>query len=307
MGLEAGNPVFGGTVLRRAAIQSPNFAHKVAGWNIGQDGTAEFNSIVLRGEFDGTNFIVNSAGTFGYSGTPAFGNLLFSDASTSGTDGFGNAYLSGRTVYDPLAFIALQIGGAGTQRAISWNNAPSQAGPYVAVSSINLRTLSEIDWVLPSVGQLVIGTGAAATSARLEVQGVLAAKTLDVAPAATAPPPRPTGTEPWNYVGTAGQPAFGIGWSNFGGGFASLAFRFVAAPSRCVQIKGEVTHTAAAAQTIFTLPAAYQPVSDQQFTCITNASGIVGVEVSSAGLVELLIAPSAVVTHSVDLLVSLDI
>lgn len=247
-------------------------------------------------------------GVFVYNGTPAAGNLVASTAAKAGTDQFGNAFLSGDTVYDPLAFIALQLGGAGTQRAITWSNAPSQAGPYAAVSSINLRTLNEIDWVLPPSGQLVVGTGAAATSARLEAQGAAAAGSLDCAPAATAPPAQPSGTESWNYVGAGGgQPAFGTGWSNFGGGFAQLAFRFVAAPSRCVQIKGEITHTNTAAQVIFTLPAAYRPASSQQFACVTNASAAVGVEVSSGGLVELLAAPSASATMQVDLLVSLDI
>lgn len=157
--------------------------------------------------------------------------------------------------------------------------------------------------------QLLVGKNSigSVTDSLMELQGAAAAPSLDVAPAATAPPARPAGTEPWNYVGAAGQPAFGAGWSNFGGGFAHLAFRFVAAPSRCVQVKGEVTHTAAASQTIFTLPAAYVPASSQQFTCMTSASGVVGVEVSAAGAVELLVAPAAIVTHNVDLMVSLDI
>lgn len=146
-----------------------------------------------------------------------------------------------------------------------------------------------------------------ATGALFEVQGTEATAAIDVAPAGTAPPARPAGTEPWNYVGAAGQPAFGAGWSNFGGGFAGLAFKFVASPPRSVWIKGEVTHTAVAAQTIFTLPVAYRPASSQQFVCITNTSSIIGVEVSAAGAVELLIAPAALVTHNIDLLVSLDI
>lgn len=168
MGLEAGNPVVGGTVLRREAIQSPDFAHNVSGWKIGQDGTAEFNNVVIR------NGQVISGTDLFYNGPPAAGSLVASVSAINGTDQFGNAFLSGVVVYDPLAFIALQIGGVGTQRAITWSNAPSQAGPYVAAFSINLRDLNEIDWILPSPsGQLVIGFGAATTSALLEVQGAL--------------------------------------------------------------------------------------------------------------------------------------
>lgn len=64
MGLEAGNPVVGGTVLRRAAIESPNFETGVQGWNIGQNGSAEFNAIVIRGGavISGTIYIAPSGG-----------------------------------------------------------------------------------------------------------------------------------------------------------------------------------------------------------------------------------------------------
>jgi hypothetical protein len=49
--------------------------------------------------FSGTDFVINSAGAFFYSGTPAAGNLIASIASAAGTDGFGNAYLAGITSY----------------------------------------------------------------------------------------------------------------------------------------------------------------------------------------------------------------
>lgn len=87
-----GNPVVGSTVLRRPAIQSPNFAHGLSGWTVNADGSAEFNSLVIRGEFDGTSYIMNAAGAFFYSGTPAAGNLIVAIAPASGTDAFGNAY-----------------------------------------------------------------------------------------------------------------------------------------------------------------------------------------------------------------------
>lgn len=41
------DPVTGGTVLRRAAIQSPNYVAGVSGWAINADGTAQFNAIDL--------------------------------------------------------------------------------------------------------------------------------------------------------------------------------------------------------------------------------------------------------------------
>lgn len=98
MAFNSGNPVVGGTVLRRAAIESPNFVTGVSGWEINQDGSAEFNNLTIRGTFDGTDFVINSSGAFFYSGTPALGNLIISIASSSGTDSFGNTFPEGISV-----------------------------------------------------------------------------------------------------------------------------------------------------------------------------------------------------------------
>lgn len=61
-----GNPVVGSTVLRRPAIQSPNFETGVSGWAINADGTAEFDNVTVRGEFAGTDFVLDSSGLFLY-------------------------------------------------------------------------------------------------------------------------------------------------------------------------------------------------------------------------------------------------
>jgi hypothetical protein len=88
-----GDPVVGGTVLRRAAIQSPDYVEGVSGWTINADGSAEFNDVTIRGSLVGTT-------NFSYSGTPAAGNLVqTSGIVTPGTDGFGNNYLAGDTTY----------------------------------------------------------------------------------------------------------------------------------------------------------------------------------------------------------------
>jgi hypothetical protein len=90
-----GDPVVGSTVLRRPAIQSPNFVTTVSGWTINADGSAEFNNLAIRGTFNGTDFVINSSGMFFYSPSEAAGNLIISVASSAGTDGFGNAYPKG--------------------------------------------------------------------------------------------------------------------------------------------------------------------------------------------------------------------
>lgn len=93
------NPLVGGTVLRRAAIQSPNFVQSpLAGWAINADGSAYFANLTLSGTFSGTDYVINADGSFFYSGTPSAGNLIVSIASTAGTDAFGNAYPQGINV-----------------------------------------------------------------------------------------------------------------------------------------------------------------------------------------------------------------
>lgn len=267
--------------------------------------------------------------------TAVQGIMILSVASTSGTDPVtGATYAAGLTGIDPVfgdflnstgAIINMGVGTALSQSGrIQVNQAPSNAqSPFIALYAPEENASGHLVMLMQGASpdgttrpaQLVVASGATGfgnpapvSKSLAEIQGTLAAGVLDAAPAATAPPARPAGTEPWNYVGSGGsQPAFGTGWSNFGGGFANLGFKLVPSPPRAVWIKGEVTHTATAAQTIFTLPAAYRPASNQQFICMTNASGVVGVEVSAAGLVELLVAPAAIVTHNIDLLVSLDV
>lgn len=93
-----GDPVVGSTILRRPAVQSPNFATGVSGWTINSDGSAEFNNLVIRGTFNGTDFVINSAGMFLYSGTPAKGSLIMAVSPAVGTDAFGNNYGQGFNV-----------------------------------------------------------------------------------------------------------------------------------------------------------------------------------------------------------------
>jgi len=83
MGLKPENPVVGGTVLRRAAIQSPNFVTGSAGWQISQNGDVEFNSGTFRGNIVGGSLYI-------YSGVPALGNPPIFWASKGLVDPFGN-------------------------------------------------------------------------------------------------------------------------------------------------------------------------------------------------------------------------
>jgi hypothetical protein len=60
--------------------------------------------IVITGStFEGTDFVIDSAGEFFYSGTPAAGNLVESVASAAGVDSFGNNYIGGHATYAAFA------------------------------------------------------------------------------------------------------------------------------------------------------------------------------------------------------------
>jgi len=96
MGEGFNNQIIGGlTKLIRQAIQSPNFVSGSSGWTVNKDGSAEFNSITIRGKI-----IIQSSlgGIFVYRSTPAAGNLIFTVTNASGVDPYGNAYSSGVTV-----------------------------------------------------------------------------------------------------------------------------------------------------------------------------------------------------------------
>lgn len=97
-GLGFGDPVTSGIFLLIPAIRSPGYVPGVTGWTINQDGTAEFNSLSIRGTFTGTDFIINSAGVFFYSGVPAAGNLIVAITQSAGVDAFGNPYIEGLTL-----------------------------------------------------------------------------------------------------------------------------------------------------------------------------------------------------------------
>lgn len=65
---------------------------------------------IFQGQFDGTDFIINSAGAFFYNGAPANGNLIASIASAPGTDGFSNPYEAGITSYTGIQIVQLLNG-----------------------------------------------------------------------------------------------------------------------------------------------------------------------------------------------------
>lgn len=95
------NPVVGSTVLRRPAIQSPNFNMAAqTGWSIDANGNAYFFNVTATGTITSTTVVVqgSAGGVFVYSGSPALGNLIVSAAGATATDAYGNSYPEGINV-----------------------------------------------------------------------------------------------------------------------------------------------------------------------------------------------------------------
>jgi hypothetical protein len=81
------NPVVGGIALVRAAIRSPNYVAGMAGWTINKDGSAEFNSVVIRGNL----IVVGAHGSIETQVTSGNPTLYFYNAAKSNW-GFINLY-----------------------------------------------------------------------------------------------------------------------------------------------------------------------------------------------------------------------
>lgn len=229
-----GNPVAGGTVLTIPALQSPGFRTGVTGWQIRQDGGAEFNSITIRGTFSGTNFVINANGTFFYSGPPALGNLIASITPAAGTDALGNAYLAGDTSYQSgPTYFAEQS----SQASILFYNAPGAAGPWTQVGSITCTGGASGMQLFSSPGGFTLGGGAL-----ISLAGTAASPTLIT-------------TDSWNAMTPLAN-----GWANVAG-FATARYRMT--PLKGVEVIAAINAAAATSSTFFTLPAAYRPATQQ--------------------------------------------
>lgn len=103
------NPLFAADgTLAVDSISSPSYQTGVTGWTINKDGTAEFNSLTVRGKIIVQS---NPQGIFVYNGTPALGNLVASMTPGFGTDSYGNSYIGGVASYNSGTQALQLIGG----------------------------------------------------------------------------------------------------------------------------------------------------------------------------------------------------
>ena len=310
------NPVVGGTVLRTAAIQSPNFQPppEIEGWSIQQNGNAYFGNITATGtitgsSFDGTDFIINQEGAFFYDGTPATGNLLLSIASAAGTDAYGNTYQAGFATYNGsansmrlngtelLLFAAAGFGETTVNTSVTAGDSPiitlvggalsSSVGGSIYESSTS--TTDQLNLVGPHTATdtelshvdviLQTQSGNAEANGTLDYEsaaGNVAALTWGVGGGALLG--TVTATHPGTSPGTAETWQTPTLDTGWTVTGANVPVQYKLLPDGNVMIRGEVltTEAVAAGSTIFTMPAGYIPAVMQEFITVSTIAIVAG-------------------------------
>lgn len=226
-------------------FKSPNYVPGVSGWAVFIDGSAEFNNLVIRGTFKGTDFEINASGAFFYSGPPAAGNLVASIASLGGADGFGNNYGGGIFAYG-----ASTVGGLSTLAALQ--------GGDVLIQGTGFPYLITVD---SGSGMLSIGVPHGGVQVFTDGSFFYPSQ------------PGTSDPEDWHVIGQPGEPAFGTGFGAPGG---DQTARFRLEADGTVALDGVALTTAATAANavLFTLPLpAYIPQKRKRFAGVTSASG----------------------------------
>jgi hypothetical protein len=268
------DPITGGGILVQPGIQSPNFSLAgQTGWAILANGNAYFFNITAEGaitatEFEGTDFLMTSAGLFYYNGTPGAGDLIAAIAPAGTTqDPFGNAVT-------PVV------------------NIGSPSGPHMNIDTFGNITI--YDAAGTNVGQWEVGDGsmrfygAAGPAAGSLVCAVTPVSGTDAEGNAYAggltgqitalqPGSSPAALETWHAIPLA------AGWTAVAGQ-AVPSYQLL--PDGNVQITGSATHASFAGATALSssaLPAAYRPATEQFVPGCLGADA--AIEITTAGAI----------------------
>lgn len=214
-----GDPVVGSTVLRRPAIQSPNYSAGSAGWTINSDGSAEFNNLTLRGTFSGTDFVINSLGAFFYSPTEAAGNLVATITPAAGTDPFGNVYLAGVSSYGASFSSQLAAGFVTMYHG-------SQAGGWVQGATIETDSSGDLlmiaTKVLTGSNTLDDGGGNMTVSGSLSVNGSTSTASAGLTDGTINGSSAQAGLPNGGITGTSGGASTGTAHTHGAGGYSVI-------------------------------------------------------------------------------------
>jgi hypothetical protein len=282
------DPVVGGVALRRAAIQSPNYAAGTTGWTINQDGSAEFSNATIRGTitastFQGTDFVINSSGFFVYSGVPAAGNLIASIAPVGGADSFGNHYpagfmsQSGET--DGSSFAQLFNGNLFLGALASGSQDVLHAALLTQVVSSALVALESPTTVsAPSAGELRMAGGASSQTTGSATAPVAAFLTGDLTGAIDVLVPGSVrNCSAAGVPVTLQTPAYGSNWadsSTFNGSANWGPLRWRADAENNILIGGAFKAGGVLpGAAVMNIPAPYRPAAQYPLICARNNGG----------------------------------
>ncbi|MEU9022350.1 hypothetical protein [Actinomadura sp. NPDC048394] len=242
------NAILGGAQkLIRKAIASPNYVTSTSGWSINKDGSAEFNDVVVRGEFDvGTLLQYVKI----YIAPPPINGpaIVFnSDSATfSQTDGFIQA-------------IAAGPGGAYGALFLSSPEAPGQTAAQITLTSgdgTNLR-MAQVSGDLDVNGTLFIEPTAG--NVVLQVDDTAAALAVQLQPAAGIQLP-PGEYAKRGALALVPAASFQNGWTNYGNGYQAAGY--IEFSDGTAGLTGVVTGgTTTSGTVIFALPANLKPAA----------------------------------------------
>ena len=143
---------------------------------------------------------------------------------------------------------------------------------------------------------LVVALGGGAAAATTLIDGSPGAPATRSPSAAVGALEIGTATE--RVVGAPGQPPFGSGWKDAGGGYQLAGF--FRDREGIVRLRGEVA-LGGGTMTIFTLPAGFRPAAGEAFSAALDNAGSALILVTAAGDVDLEFIDSPATPHSLSL------
>jgi len=231
---------------------------------------ATFNGSVFNGSvFNGSDFVLSTAGAFFYSSAPAANKLTSSITNATGTDSYGNQYLSGITSYgyDPgtSSYYATQQDTTGVSFYVG---GATQSVAYTFSSAVAIQLYSTgpgVSGNLDIVGNVLI-TGSLVTTG-----GTPASQTFIT-------------TDIWNAI------TLDAGWS-LNASYAAPSYRLL--PDGNLQLTGlaDFGSSATANHNLnngHPLPAQYRPQSTKVFRVRDPLTGRGAVQVNSGGVIQML-------------------